>query len=182
LHLLCICYTARMDRPQLIRRLRIAVSVSFAVVAVALCVLWVRSYWRCDRVIWTDDAGTFAVSTLQGELTIEMLNVRVLLPEGWSRGSFKVYDGDDNSFSDNERRTLLGFGWKTGSGSIVADFPIWFLALTCAALPWISLRFSLRTLLIATTLVAVVLGMGVWARLLHCPVGGMNDVDGQIPP
>ena len=35
-----------MDRPQLIRRLRIAASVFFAVVTVALCVLWVRSYWR----------------------------------------------------------------------------------------------------------------------------------------
>lgn len=39
-----------MDRPQLIRRLRIAVSVFFTVLAAALCVLWVRSYWRTDLV------------------------------------------------------------------------------------------------------------------------------------
>ena len=30
------------------RRLRIAVSVFFALVAVAFVVLWVRSYWRCE--------------------------------------------------------------------------------------------------------------------------------------
>jgi hypothetical protein len=31
-----------------------------------------------------------------------------------------------------------------------------------AAAPWFPCRFSLRTMLIATTLVAVVLGLGVW--------------------
>ncbi len=42
------------------------------------------------------------------------------------------------------------------------QFPHWWLvaiAVTFAALPWLSLRFSLRTLLIATTLVAVGLGI-----------------------
>ena len=49
-----------------------------------------------------------------------------------------------------------------------AMFPYWFLVLVFGGLaisPWTTrpkLRFSLRTLLIATTLVAVVLGMIVW--------------------
>jgi hypothetical protein len=52
-----------------------------------------------------------------------------------------------------------------GAGPIV---PYWFLVLltgSCAVAPWISWsrRFSLRTLLIATTLIAVVLGAVVWA-------------------
>jgi hypothetical protein len=47
--------------------------------------------------------------------------------------------------------------------------PLWFLALafgTLAMIPWLqwSNRFSLRTLLIATTLVAVVLGLAVAMR------------------
>jgi hypothetical protein len=45
-------------------------------------------------------------------------------------------------------------------------FPAWFLTLVTAVIavaPWISRRFSLRTLLLATTLVAVVLGAAVWA-------------------
>ena len=40
--------------------------------------------------------------------------------------------------------------------------PYWFAAVfaaTLAGVPWIRLRFSLRTLLIATTLVALILGM-----------------------
>ena len=45
--------------------------------------------------------------------------------------------------------------------------PYWFLAFvpaTIATIPWFrwSKRFSLRTLLIATTLIAVVLGIIVW--------------------
>ena len=54
------------------RRVRIAVSVFFGVVAVALCVLWVRSYWWRD-VVWRlrpnnvlttlgSDCGTIFVS------------------------------------------------------------------------------------------------------------------------
>jgi hypothetical protein len=45
--------------------------------------------------------------------------------------------------------------------------PHWFVLIvlaTCATLPWVRWRFSLRTLLIATTLVPVVLGLIVWLR------------------
>ena len=53
---------------------------------------------------------------------------------------------------------------------VVASIPLWILVVTgslFAAAPWILplarlRRFSLRTLLIATTLVAVVLGLIVW--------------------
>ena len=44
--------------------------------------------------------------------------------------------------------------------------PIWgavLLAAALAAAPWLRWRFSLRTLLIVTTLVAVVLGLAVYA-------------------
>jgi hypothetical protein len=44
--------------------------------------------------------------------------------------------------------------------------PIWLIALALSALsaaPWIKPRFTLRTLLIATTLLAVVLGLVIWA-------------------
>jgi len=48
----------------------------------------------------------------------------------------------------------------------VLTLPHWLMALLSASLasvPWISQRFSLRTLLIATTLIAVVLGLVVWS-------------------
>ena len=57
------------------------------------------------------------------------------------------------------------------SFSIIRDInavtaPDWFLVVISASLataPWIRRRFSLRTLLIATTLVAIGLGFIVWA-------------------
>ena len=44
--------------------------------------------------------------------------------------------------------------------------PYWVAAVSliaAAVSPWVSTRFSVRTLLIATTLIAVVLGLAVWA-------------------
>jgi hypothetical protein len=59
--------------------------------------------------------------------------------------------------------------WEVFDDGVRVILPYWCLALTSIAFaiaPWISAfkcRFSLRTLLIATTLVAVVLGLIVWA-------------------
>jgi hypothetical protein len=62
------------------------------------------------------------------------------------------------------------FAWKSPQmfvrRSTGIAIPYWSLALVTgcsAALPWFTYRFSLRTLLIATTLVGVVLGLAVWA-------------------
>ena len=54
----------------------------------------------------------------------------------------------------------------TGSTFTAIGLPHWFALVVVALLatsPWLSYRFSLRTLLIATTLVAVVLGLIVWS-------------------
>ena len=54
-------------------------------------------------------------------------------------------------------------------GSLLSIVPIQFganhscVARDCGVAPWLRWRFSLRTLLIATTLVAVVLGLIVWS-------------------
>ena len=59
----------------------------------------------------------------------------------------------------------IGFVLKQASFKITLTHPISLLAICLlAALPWPRWpkRFSLRTLLIATTLVAVVLGLVVW--------------------
>ena len=46
---------------------------------------------------------------------------------------------------------------------VVADWMIVFFCILISAASWLPWRFSLRTLLIATTLFAVVLGLVVWA-------------------
>jgi hypothetical protein len=62
----------------------------------------------------------------------------------------------------------LGFAGSWDRYGLVAIIPIWFpvmIASIVAVAPWIKYRprFSLRTLLIATTLIAVVLGVVVWS-------------------
>ncbi|MGD9632267.1 MAG: hypothetical protein AB7G28_25850 [Pirellulales bacterium] len=149
------------------RKLRIAVSVFFGLLTVALCVLWVRSYWRVDALEANVAFYIFGVSSAVGEIEI---------------GYEEFFFGVDFSFSSTpivpEVNKFLWFGWDGkskfptfgfGFDGLTLTLPIWFLALICAACAvtiWrstdASTRFSRRTLLIATTLVAVVLGIGVW--------------------
>jgi hypothetical protein len=55
--------------------------------------------------------------------------------------------------------------WSHGSGLAIPYWLILACTTTLAALPWLrwSKRFSMRTLLIALTAVAVVLGLIVWS-------------------
>jgi hypothetical protein len=114
------------------RKLRIAWSVFCGIACVLLIVLWVRSY-----------SGTY---------------------EGWHtltrfpNGPTYFYD----SFEGRLRITTPQY-WEARAFSISHWMCVTvFVGLVC--LPWLrwSNRFSLRTLLIATTLVAVVLGLAVW--------------------
>jgi hypothetical protein len=61
----------------------------------------------------------------------------------------------------------LGFERFATANSTSCRLPYWFACATaaiCAAIPWSVKRFSLRTLLIATTLIAAVLGLIVCLR------------------
>lgn len=56
----------------------------------------------------------------------------------------------------------MGFGMRVGADGFWLSAPYWFLSLVCALaaiLPRVACRFSLRTMLLATTVVAVVLGL-----------------------
>jgi hypothetical protein len=112
----------------------------------------VRSCWRLDAVkAWPNNT----VSSLKGRLYVN--------------AKFR-YNRDPESLTVGEYppgttplpfpRNVSGL-WSNSSG-----MPIWFLIVLTSALatvPWIRWRFSLRTLLIATTLVAVVLGLIIYA-------------------
>ena len=73
--------TDKSDRPRLIRGLRIAWSVWWGILCVLLIVLWVRSYWRFDRVSFGKQK---AVASVGGRLLVnEVFNLnqqRLQLP------------------------------------------------------------------------------------------------------
>ncbi len=148
-----------------IRKLRIAVSVFFGLLAVALCVLWVRSYW------WIDDftmhigksLPNVSIGAVLGKMCI------ALAPPEFSAGYYCT-PIDDELREYFPGHTTLGFRCFTstrGHGAIY--FPIWLPAAMTASMAWWLMQsplrlpqFSLRTLLIVATLVAIVLGLDVW--------------------
>jgi hypothetical protein len=146
------------------RKLRIAWSLGWGLACVLLIVLCVRSYW------WQDDIRLRFLSVV-----VDVVSVRARLvtsfawvPPSGEWLSFKVSSEPDNIPASHdadltEMSNRLGFGTSNDPSPVVV-FPHWFAAFSAAVLacmPWIhwSSRFRLRTLLIATTLVAVVLGL-----------------------
>jgi hypothetical protein len=178
------------------RKLRIAWSVAWGVVAVLLCVLWVRSYWAFDRV----SSKSLIMVSYAGRLT-------AVIRDSWSQ-KWPMWDSGpilpksltytdlskaQVSWKDTDvvwpERGVIGFGWisqsmylnvpkgpsgwqdtgltarSVGVHSTGGMVPHWFCVAFIAALiaaPWLRFRFSLRTLLIATTLVTVGLGLAVY--------------------
>jgi hypothetical protein len=148
------------------RRLRIAVSVFFALVAVAFAVLWVRSHYRYYGLVRTyPNQSFFILECADGEIACSRFNRPASRnPAGYIFFSKPV----ERPRLTQSSSSALGFQFLSGPQSDYFVLPIWFpmllFGLAAAALPFKpTRRFSLRTLLIATTLVAVVLGLAVWA-------------------
>jgi hypothetical protein len=144
--------------------LRIAVTALCLTASVLLVALWVRSYQWTDSVSWTDDhkAGFCVLSSDYGTLKLlRYPGARVDRRGGWRMGGYEI-DADKRRSNPPPR-----FAWwyNRHDGTLTIRTPHWlFVAagLVLSVLPWTRSRFSLRTLLIATTLVAVGLGMGMY--------------------
>jgi hypothetical protein len=148
-----------MDRPRNSRGLRIAVSVFFTLVAVALCALWARSYWYYDMVSrtgsndmytqWSSNWGYICFTRIDASSTPEVH------AHGWRHQA------------SSANRNPARFQWIADPELLQVNVPNWFLVLTFAALSrisWAGARFNVRTMLIATTLVALLLGVTKWAN------------------
>jgi hypothetical protein len=142
------------------RKLRIAWSVAWGLLAVLLSVLWVRSYWWMDMASFRLVPSTFAVRIIstRGVVGISVRDTQ-RQPIAFSVETIKTPDSLVDGFG-----TRMDDGWFHRGGGKVWT-PFWFGVLCCvtsASAPWLW-QVSRRTLLIATTLVAVVLGLVVWA-------------------
>jgi hypothetical protein len=127
------------------RKLRIAWSVACGIACVLPIALWVRSYSGSSKPL--TEVGSYTLRVTQGMLRAESTCV-VHHPDRIDRlGIHNAYWTHSN--------------WTSQK-------PLWcilpFLVMTAWA-PWIrwSNHFSLRTLLITTTLIAVGLGLAVYA-------------------
>jgi hypothetical protein len=144
-----------MDRPRLIRGLRIAWSVGWGILCVLLIAACFALQYRGANVelMRRGGPGPTVVEIYEGKLSLSW-EPRVPYRPEWA-GQTNRY-GFRYSVYSNGSWHVWGPLWVVGALLAAAVAPF-------AASPWLPWKFSLRTLLIATTLIAVVLG--AWAAL-----------------
>ncbi len=144
------------------RKLRIAWSVASGVAAVAMIALWVRSYWYQEIIGYKRSTNDFVVTSAGGSIYINIFQNTDLY--WWSRNAGLVRI-NQTFFSTSPTHWFTWFRWDATEIKIPTWCPTGIFAVI-ATIPWIAScnRFSLRTLLIATTLVAVGLGLTVWLK------------------
>jgi hypothetical protein len=148
------------------RKLRIAWSVGCAIACVLLIVLWVRSYMTIDTLgVPPNVSRVSKVRSSWGLLHILCFDDPAQ-GRNWTIESVPLTSDRKQFVKDaTQKLTKFGFAHYSAGSNENFLFPYWlpFIGIVLlAAAPWIH-RFSLRTLLIATTLIAVVLGLVVWA-------------------
>jgi hypothetical protein len=139
-------------------KLRIAWSVVWSIVAVLLLALWVRSYSTDDYLEhFNSSMDGMVLGSIRGVVylshTVDIANG---VTPRWERGSYPV--------NYNVPRPWLFAGKLSPVDLAAPHFLFVGICLIIAAASWLPRRFTLRTLLIATTLVAAVLGFITWLR------------------
>lgn len=141
-------------------RLRIAVSVFFAVLTIALCVLWVTSYYYESYLQRGTGSAVLQLQSAYGRLKAS--KIAPPLSDKLNRDWEMLIE--PASAARQLPTPTLGIGWFSNQFMTSIFLPFWLLAIVCITLtaaPWPCYRnqFSLRTMLIAMTLFAVVLGL-----------------------
>jgi hypothetical protein len=159
-----------MNRQRLLRGMRIAWSALLGLLCLLLIVLWVRSYTLQETISTKSRArgkGGIAVSTLRGSLFINQERFYLTIDDPAEAAALgPIY---------HSRKPLAGgrvfissqpdIGYEPrGKGT---KLPIWLVVaavVVVAAIPWFpwSTRFSVRTLFIVVTLVAMAVGLGLY--------------------
>src|ERR1700754_3010728 len=117
-----------MDRPRLIRRLRIAGSVWWGIICVLLVVLWVRSFRTDDFIYNRNSMGDFATI---GSNRGTAYYLRWRLP---TLSLFQIHDWRNGSVDASEPQPL--FQWRSLSAGSPegVTVPFWFPVLLVVAI------------------------------------------------
>jgi hypothetical protein len=167
----------------MLRRLLNVASVICLIACLALMGMWVRSYHRWDNLNGRlTDSHAFDVHLTEGRVLLDWVPLDwvpfVAHPWDsrvynwrWAVYSDSIGDGTEILFHLNfalrGTPAPLGFSMDFSRAGSTMMLPYWFLVLTSESLAaafrmrW-PLQFNLRSLFIATTFLAVVLGMMAW--------------------
>ena len=148
-----------MNRPRFYLRLRVTVSVVFGILCVLLIALWVRSFWHLD--MYFIPVVNFVAQSLRGCFVLYWAQ-----EIGVNFGGHQSEPASIAQLSHDIPGTYFWFRLTNLPTETTLLMPMWLpLAVTAgiATTPWLRWRFTLRTLLIASTLIAVVLCLIVLA-------------------
>jgi hypothetical protein len=151
-----------MNGHRVLRLLRVSMLVTSGILCCLLVALWVRSYYYLDQFSWplSTTRGIEFVS-LQGKVRCSTLR---LLPayfqlsawglESMGSGSWPAKDEIEESKWGSTFVSPLDFSmWMPYSALVLVGMAV-------AVAPWIKWRrFSVRSMLVAVTLVAILLGV-----------------------
>jgi hypothetical protein len=147
----------------MLKYLRIAISALCSILCLLMMLLWIRSYSVTDAIQWDRRPENIMVISTLGAVQLTWFENQFSNGDGSWRiqstelspefGSGRIFEW----FFYHERDVM-------GAATTRIGWPWWFnvlLAITMGVLPWVPWkgRFSLRTLLIATTLIAAGLGL-----------------------
>jgi 4-amino-4-deoxy-L-arabinose transferase-like glycosyltransferase len=152
------------------RKLRIAFSAVCGILCVLLIALWARSYWWVDGINGQlTENYAIGIGSMPGCIGINIRREpeRPLLPR-WTLTTVETERWMTTFHRPKHSRHSRLWGAFIAERSLVA-VPYWFATMlifiptTFVAAPFLRWRFSLRTLLIVTTLVAALLGWAVYS-------------------
>jgi hypothetical protein len=147
-----------------LKYLRISATAFSLTACVLLIALWVRSYWRVDSLTYIHSINRVICGHSFPGRWIVLVTPKTIA----HRPGLESY-AITQHFDSGVPNSFLGFYYHTSPGATMLAIPCWFMVSSFAVLsvtagfPWMPRRFSLRTVLIATTLVAVGLGVIVYA-------------------
>jgi hypothetical protein len=150
------------------RQLRIAASVFFGLATVTLCILWARGYSVSDFVSVEGRGVGLRTSHAIGRMGLLFKDpAPVSQPLAVTLGHHPI-DVAEAFQQLQAMPSCLGVAIERSGRGLLFVVPVWLVmpfTITATIVPhWHHLtgRFSLHTLLIAITLLAVALGLGVW--------------------
>lgn len=146
------------------RKLRIAWSIAWGLVTLMFILWWVRSHSRIDFVYGiTSNRYQQSIHSMAGNV-----EVLYLLRKGETRGQSLPMSHASSPWDPSRMdHYLTPFAGNLERDCLAVSLPFWFLATTTALVgagAWIPRQFSLRTLFIAMTFVAILPGLMVWSR------------------
>jgi hypothetical protein len=160
----------------MLRRLLNIASIVSLVACVALMGMWVRSYYAYDMLTGHfGDTEGIQISSRSGKVVSYLgapnngdLTASVIYP--WSVESYGIGELRAAALPSSPRGRLDRFGFAEGTTSLgfaLLIIPFWFVALLGGTLAMLfqlrwPLRFTLRSMFVFTTFLAIVLGMIAW--------------------